>query len=169
MKKVRGIFAVILSISLLFSVFSINVYANEGTDVSVTIVGTDNTLARAEAYATVRTSLDIEDVNHFGTRNVEVWAIAKTELVNWYSATANGIPDWTLMAMCQLWVNHKKHEPQYITSPTCAVNDYTEVSATTKLLHTYDGGSARAIGYHTVKDYYGEIVYTNETDATESF
>lgn len=141
-----------------------------GTEVTATIQGADASLTRAldsGAVAVSRGNTDIIDDNHAFNKAVEVWAKSRTWLSSYHSDTADGIPDWTLMAMVQLSVSNGS--PSYVTSPTSSVYNGTSTTATTKKVNAKDGGNASATGYHTVKDYNGKIIWNTETKATERF
>lgn len=138
------------------------------TEVQATITGVDNSLSRSEGYAVVHGKVDIKDDNHIFNKNVEVWAVADTWLTNWSSGTANGIPDWTLYAKAQILVSNGDVSG-WLSSPLNYNYDQTSVSAQTKVVHAKDGGEAEAQGFHNVKDYYGESVWTYTSSATERF
>lgn len=143
---------------------------NPGTEISANVQGSNFLLSRAaypKAYAVSRGSTDIKDDNHAFNKAVEVWCVSKTWLQSYYLGTADGIPDWTLMAMCQMSVSNGS--PNYVTSPTASVYNRTSTTATTKKVNAKDGGNASATGYHTIKDYNGKIIWTSETKATERF
>lgn len=162
--------AIIMSMSTVFVSASSTDVETEATEISASVQGSDFSLARAadsNAYAISRGSTDIKDDNHLFSKDVEVWCVSKTWLQSYYSGTADGIPDWTLMAMCQMWVSNGT--PSYVTSPTCTAYNSTSVTATTKEVKAKDGGNASATGYHTIKDFYNNIVWTSETNATEKF
>lgn len=169
MKKILGITtALALILSLSVSVFAAGFPAETGgTNIDVTVQGTDNTLTRSTGYGDPEGSTDIIDDNHAFNKAVEVWCETRTWLRSYSSGTANGIPDWTLIAMCQLYVSNG--DERYIKSPTQYAYDKTSCTATTKKVNAKDGGSASATGYHTVKDYNGTIIWTDESSATENF
>lgn len=164
--------AIVLSLTTTSAFASENINTNndKSTEISATIQGADASLTKAidpQAVAVSRGSTDIKDDNHAFNKAVEVWGVTKTWLQSYSSGTADGIPDWTLMAMCQLWVSNGS--PSYVTSPTSSVYNGTSTTATTKKVNAKDGGNASATGYHTVKDYNGKIIWNTETKATERF
>ena len=162
--------AIVMSMSTVFASAASTDVETEATQISANIQGADFSLARAadsNAYAVSIGTTDIKDDNHLFNKDVEVWCVSKTWLESYYSGTADGIPDWTLMAMCQMSVSNGT--PKYVTSPTCSAYNKTSVTAQTKEVKAKDGGNASATGYHTVKDYYGKIVWKSETYATEKF
>ena len=71
-----------------------------------------------------------QDDNHAFNKAVEVWCVSKTWLQSYYSGTADGIPDWTLMAMCQMSVSNGTRimllHPQHLW------HNRTSTTATTK-------------------------------------
>lgn len=166
--------AVIMIVSLsVTSVFAVGKDTNlddSGTEISANIQGADASLTRAGdsgAYAVSRGNTDIIDDNHMFNKSVEVWCVSKTWLSYYFSNTPDGIPDWTLMAMCQMRVSNGS--PSYVSSPTASSYNQTSTTATTKKVNAKDGGNASATGYHTVKDYNGKIIWNTETKATERF
>jgi len=117
------------------------------------------------ALATIYDTVDVVDTSHFGTSKVDVYGTCSTTLLDYLSGTEDGIPDWTLMVMCQLYVSNASS--QYTNSPTNSVYNGTYVSTKTKTVQGKDWGRASATGYHTVKDYNGTIIWNNETYTSE--
>ena len=117
------------------------------------------------ALATIYDNVDIVDTSYWGTSRVDVYGTCSTTLLNYVSGTEDGIPDWTLMVMCQLYVSNASS--QYTNSPTKSVYNGTYVSTKTKTVQGKDFGWASATGYHTVKDYSGNIIWDNETYKSE--
>lgn len=168
------LFVLVLCVSI--SAFPLNAYAEESensesaVEVTATITGTDNSLTRAYSLgsATVKGTVNITDNNHLFSKNVEVYAAAKTKLVSYSSNTANGIPDWYLYAKSQILVSNGDVKG-WVSSTTNSVYDKTSVSAKTKVIHAKDGGSADAMGFHTVKDYNHKIIWSYTSSKTEKF
>lgn len=78
---------------------------NPGTEFSARVQGADALVTRMldiDVAAISRGSTDIKDDNHMFNKAVEIWCVTKTWLQANTSNTPDGIPDWTLMAMCQL-------------------------------------------------------------------
>lgn len=175
MKKIKKYIRVPIVVIILLTIFVTTAFASDnmnepGTEIETTIIASENTMARADnAYAVCKAITDIVDDNHIFNKDVEVWAKSRTYLQNWISSTANGIPDWTLTAYCDLWVYHKDSYTQRVSSPSAFVYDDVNIEAVTKKVHTKDGGSAEAVGTHSVKNVYGEVVWREETRATEKF
>ena len=113
----------------------------------------------AESY--IYDTCDVVDTSYFGKRKVDVYGTASSSLILPSSGTIDGIPDWTMMVMCQLYVSNAKEN--YVSSPTSTIYNGTYVSERTKTVQGKDFGSASCTGYHTVKDYYGNIIWNNET------
>lgn len=138
------------------------------TEVQATITGIDNSLARAQGYATAHGDIYIYDDNHIFNKSVEVWALAETWLTNCSSGTANGIPDWYLYAKAQLWVSNGDITG-WITSDLGSAYDATSATAQTRAVNAKDGGKAEAQGFHNINDYYGTPVCSYTSSATERF
>ncbi len=184
MKKFKFMLCLLTSLSLM-SFPNLSVYADNGSDSTIvatseTIYGADassnsnhtvinskfstratDPTALAEIYATV----DVVDKSYLGTSKVDVYGTCSTTLLNYLSGTADGIPDWTLIVMCTLYVSNASNK--YTDSPTSSVYNGTYISAKTKTVQGKDFGTASATGYHTVKDYNGTIIWNNETYKSE--
>ncbi len=191
MKKIKLILCITsaLIISSLSSVTAITANGSETksdneapTVVSATIRGLDASsggnfvstngiksygAAKANGYATaiISDSCDVVDKSYFGKQKVDVYGTASSSLVLPVSGTIDGIPDWTMMVMCQLYVSNANE--RYVSSPTSTVYNGTYVSERTKTVQGKDFGTASCTGYHTVKDYYGNIIWNNETYKSE--
>lgn len=176
--KIKKLLCAFCAIIMVMSLSVTSVFAADndinpddpGTTISANVQGADASLTKAMdsgAVAISRGSTDIKDDNHAFNKAVEVWCVSKTWLEAYDSDTPDGIPDWTLMAMCQMWVSNGS--PSYVTSPTSSTYNGTSTTATTKKVNAKDGGNASATGYHTVKDYNGKIIWNVETKATERF
>ncbi len=113
------------------------------------------------AVSAIYDKCDVVDTSYFGTTKVDVYGTVSSELVFPSSGTADGIPDWTMTVMCQLYVSNAS--TKYTNSPTKTVYNSTYVYESTKTVQGKDWGRASCTGYHTVKDYYGNIIHNNET------
>lgn len=117
------------------------------------------------AISAIRDACDVVDTSYWGTKKVDVYGTVSSELILPSSGTTDGIPDWTMTVMCQLYVSNAK--TKYTNSPTKSVYNGTYVYECTKTVQGKDWGSASCTGYHTVKDYNGSIIHTNETHKEE--
>lgn len=176
--KFKKILCVFCTFIIVISSVTIHAFASEditnlkdsSTEISANVQGLDASSEKAiysTADAIARVKTDIKDDNHAFSKDVEVWGVSKTWLEAYSSDTPDGIPDWTLMAMCQLWVSNGI--PNYVTSPTASAYNQTKVTATTKKVKAKDGGNASATGYHTIKDYDKNIILDKKSTATEKF
>ena len=180
MRKFKFMLCLLTSLSLM-SFPTLSVYADDGNN--STVVATSANICGADAsfnsinskfstrasdptaLATIYDTVDVVDTSYFGTSKVDVYGTCSTTLLDYLSGTEDGIPDWALMVMCQLYVSNASS--QYTTSPTNSVYNGTYVSASTKTVQGKDWGRASATGYHTVKDYNGTIIWNNETHKSE--
>ena len=175
MKKSIRFSAFLLTLLFTMSMFFTMSYAAEiidnsdsSTEITATITGTDNTLARANAYAVVTGKVKIHDDNHMFNKAVEVWAVADTYYLSYSSGTADGIPDWYLTAKALISVSNGDVRG-WVSSPSKEVFNKTSVTEQTKVIHAKDGGSAAAMGFHAAMDYYREPQWNYTSEDSERF
>ncbi|ADU23169.1 hypothetical protein [Ruminococcus albus] len=123
--------------------------------------------ANSNGYAVskIYDSCNVIENGYWGKRRTDVYGEVSSELILPSSGTSDGIPDWTMIVMCQLYVSNAKQK--YTNSPTKSVYNRTYVSECTKTVQGKDFGTAKCTGYHTVKDYYGNIIWQNETSKSK--